>query len=270
MERRRALWEKLGKSVTVSWLEGLRIRLFPGNETSHVLFLTGLYEPNEFLWLDRFLAPGMTVIDGGANIGLYTLYAARRVGPAGTVLAIEPSQRDFDRLTEHVRLTRLRNVRCRRLALSRAPGRGQLRVAAEWNAGHNTLGEFGYETTELVRVEEVKVRALDAIVADEGLQRVDLIKLDIEGAEYDALRGAEATIRRFRPAILVELADRTLRHQGAHSGQIWDFLEGRGYTLYGFDANRARLQPAARKPKYDSENLVAVPRVREDRMAATS
>ena len=104
------------------------------------------------------------------------------------------------------------------------------------------------------------MRALDLIVADEGLDRVDLIKLDLEGAEYDALLGAEATIRRFGPAVLIELADRTLRHQGAHSRRIWDFLEGRGYTLYGFDPNNARLQPAARKSEYDSENLVAVPR----------
>ncbi len=263
MDARRAQWERLNKPTTIRWLEGLRIRLFPGNETSHVLFLTGLYEPNEFLWLDRFLAPGMTVIDGGANMGLYTLYAARRVGPAGTVLAIEPSQRDFDRLTEHVRLNRLHNVRCRRLALSRAPGRGQLRVAAEWNAGHNTLGEFGYETTELVRVEEVEVRALDAIVADEGLQRVDLIKLDIEGAEYDALVGSDETLRRFAPAILIELSDRTLRHQGHHSGEIWDFLEGRGYAFYKFNPHTGSLERAVREGKYDegaydSENLVAL------------
>lgn len=264
MHVRRAMWENLRKAGTILWLDGLKVRLFPGNETSRVLFLTGLYEPNEFCWLRRYLEPGMTVIDGGANMGLYALYAARRVGPTGTIVAVEPSVREYDRLVAHVRLNRLRNVRCRRFALGRAATRGRLRIAAELNAGHNTLGEFGYEATELVRVEEVEVRALDAIVADEGLDRVDLVKLDLEGAEYDALLGAEATIRRFRPAILVELADRTLRHQGAHSGQIWDFLEGRGYTLYGFDANHARLQPAARKPEYDSENLVAVARVRED------
>ena len=270
MHVRRSTWENLREASTILWLDGLKVRLFPGNETSRVLFLTGLYEPNEFCWLERHLKPGMTVIDGGANMGLYTLYAARRVGPLGTVLALEPSEREFRRLAAHVRLNRLRNVRCRRVALGRSQGRGRLRIAAEWNAGHNTLGEFGYEATELVRVEEVKVRALDAIVADEGLDRVDLIKLDLEGAEYDALLGAEATIRRFRPAILVELADRTLRHQGAHSGQIWDFLESREFTLYGFDPSHARLQPAARKPEYDSENLVAVARGREERTAATS
>lgn len=255
---RRELYERLRSPITVRWLDRSRIRIFPNNELSRVVYLTGLYEPNEFLWLDRFLARGMTVIDAGANQGLYTIFAARRVGPEGRVISLEPSRREFDRLTELVRFNRLRNVRCRRLALSRAPGRGQLRVAAEWNAGHNTLGEFGYETTELVRLEEVDVRALDAIVADEGLQRVDLIKLDIEGAEYDALRGAEATIRRFRPAILVELADRTLQHQGASSAQIWTFLEALSYRLYAFDADSRALVPAHQRDYYDSENLVAL------------
>lgn len=268
MQVRRATWEDLREASTILWLDGLKVRLFPGNETSRVLFLTGLYEPNEFCWLERYLKPGMTVVDGGANMGLYALYAARRVAPSGAVLALEPSEREFRRLAAHARLNRLGNIRCRRLALGRAAGTGRLRIAAEWNAGHNTLGEFGYEATELVRVEEVEVRALDAIVADERLDRVDLIKLDLEGAEYDALLGAEATIRRYRPAILVEVADGTLRHQGAHSGRIWDFLESRGYALYGFDPNNARLQPAARKPEYDSENLVATPGVGEDRTPA--
>ena len=258
MHVRRGMWESLRKASTILWLDGLKVRLFPGNETSRVLFLTGLYEPNEFGWLDRYLKPGMTVIDGGANMGLYTLYAARRVGLEGRVIALEPSQRDFDRLTAHVRLNRLRNVRCRRVALGRSQGRGRLRIAAEWNAGHNTLGEFGYEATELVRVEEVKVRALDAIVADEGLDRVDLIKLDIEGAEYDALKGAEATIHRHCPAILIELADRTLQHQGASSAQIWTFLEALGYRLYAFDADSRAFVPAHQRDYYDSENRVAL------------
>jgi len=260
MERRRALWKGLREPVTVPWLENLRIRIFPGNETSAALFLTGLYEPNEFCWLERFLKPGMTVIDGGANMGLYTLYAARRVGRGGTVVALEPSAREFDRLAGHVRLNRLGNVRCRRLALGRGSGTGRLRVAAEWNAGHNTLGAFGYEATQAAGIEEVEIRALDSIVAEEGLERVDVVKLDLEGAEYAALLGAETTIRRFKPAILIEFADRTLRHQDAHSGQIWDFLAARGYAMHGFDPDTGALAPAARKPEYDSENLVALPR----------
>ena len=266
MDRRRAVWEGLGEPVTIPWLENLRLRIFPGNETSAVLFLTGLYEPNEFCWLQRFLKPGMTVIDGGANMGLYTLYAARRIGRRGTVVALEPSAREFDRLAGHVRLNRLANVRCRRLALGREAGKGRLRVAAEWNAGHNTLGAFGYEATETAGVEEVDIRALDSIVVEEALERVDLVKLDLEGAEFDALLGAERTLRRFEPAILIELADRTLRHQGAESGQIWDFLEERGYAMHGFDPDTGALVPATRKPAYDSENLVALPRSGTGRM----
>ena len=80
---RRELYERLRSPITVRWLDRSRIRIFPNNELSRVVYLTGLYEPNEFLWLDRFLARGMTVIDAGANQGLYTIFAARRVGPEG-------------------------------------------------------------------------------------------------------------------------------------------------------------------------------------------
>ncbi len=259
MHYRRALWEELREPAVIRWLEGLRLQLFPGNEMSRVIFLTGLYEPNEFCWLEGYLRPGMTVIDGGANMGLYTLYAAHRVGRDGSVVAVEPSQRDFDRLTEHVRLNHLTNVRCRRLALSRRSGQGQLRIANEWNAGHNTLGEFAYETTELTRLEEVELRPLDALIVEEKLQRVDMIKLDVEGAEYDALLGAEATIRRYGPAILIEVFDPALRHQDAKSGQIWCFLEDLGYRLYVFSPESRDLVLAQQTDRYDSENLIAMP-----------
>ena len=103
------------------------------------------------------------------------------------------------------------------------------------------------------------MRSLDALVVEENLQRVDMIKLDIEGAEYDALLGAEATIRRYGPALLIEVFDSALRHQDATSGQIWSFLEDLGYRLYVFSPESRGLVLAARKDSYDSENLIAMP-----------
>ncbi len=258
MERRRALWEKLGKSVTVSWLEGLRIRLFPGNETSHVLFLTGLYEPNEFLWLDRFLAPGMTVIDGGANMGLYALYCARRIAPGGLVLAVEPSARELARLEGHVALNRLDNVRVIRQGLAATPGEGRLRIAAEWNAGHNTLGNFGYAETEQIGVEAVPLTTIDKLADKEGLTRVDVVKLDLEGSELAALKGARQTLRRFRPAVLVEATDRTLRHQGASRAALLRQLEDFGYDVCVCDGAGGLVAETEAGPEAP-ENVIALP-----------
>lgn len=258
LKKRRTLWNALEEVAPIPWLEGLKVFLFPGNELSRVLFLTGLYEPNEFLWLSQFLRPGMTVIDGGANMGLYTLYCARRVGASGRVLAVEPSAREFDRLERHVTLNRLDNVRLIKKALADAPGDGQLRIAAEWNAGHNTLGDFGYEETQQVAMETVPLTTIDSLVAEEDVTRVDFFKLDLEGAELSALHGARETLERFRPAILIEVSDRALCHQGASSAEILSFFKGVGYSI-NFCDGAGGLMEFAESGTALPENVIALP-----------
>src|ERR1700758_4255297 len=112
---RRAVWRLCRKPFTVPWFDDLRLTLHPGNETSRSIFVTGLYEPNEFLLLSKILKPGMTFVDVGANMGLYTLYAARQVGPQGRVLAIEPSRREVEALKENVEVNAVNNVRIWRM-----------------------------------------------------------------------------------------------------------------------------------------------------------
>jgi hypothetical protein len=99
---RSQLWPWFSKEFEIKWLDGLRVRLQPASETSRAIFVTGRYEPNEFCVLDRILKPGMTFLDIGANVGLYTLFAAKRVMPNGRVLAIEPSSREYEILTRNI------------------------------------------------------------------------------------------------------------------------------------------------------------------------
>lgn len=260
---RRELYDGLRQPITIRWLDGHRVRVVPNNELSRVVYLTGMYEPNEFLWLNGFLKPGMTVIDAGANQGLYTLFMAPRVGPEGRVVALEPSHREFTRLTDHMRLNDIRNVTCLPLAATAAPGEATLRVAAEYNAGHNTLGDFAYPTTETLRMETVAVDTIDSICEREQVCRVDFMKLDIEGAEFAALEGARRTIDDHRPAMLIELADDALAHQGATRGDVISFLTDRGYAILYFDDGTMTWRPAAvprsRRPLCTSENVIALP-----------
>jgi FkbM family methyltransferase len=255
---RRQIWHVLSAPLLIPWLDGLRIYAYPGNETSRSVFVTGCYEPNEFCLLARILQPGMIFVDGGANMGLYTLFAARKIGKRGTVLAIEPSSRECEHLLRNVAANSLSNVRILRMAVSQSHGTADLRVAADRWSGHNTLGAFAYDTPQAA-LEKVPTDSLDNIVAREGFSRVDVVKLDIEGAELLALQGAAGLLERFRPVLLLEIADRALCHQGCTSGQIWEFLADRGYRIYSFDERTGFPVPALQKPRYDSENVVAVP-----------
>jgi FkbM family methyltransferase len=225
---------------------------------SRALFLSGYYEPNEFCWLEKTLKAEMSFIDVGANMGLYAQFAAKKVGPHGTVVAIEPSNRDFARLKANIELNRLTNVRLLQVAVSNCRGEAELLVAAEENSGHNTLGSFGYDSVIPYGRERVRVEQLDDIVQRIGLQQVDVIKVDIEGSEFLCLQGAKETLRLFHPIILMELSDRTLRHQGCHSGQIWELLTQEGYHIYTLGEQTGLILSPERKSYFDSENIIAI------------
>lgn len=262
---RRRAWKRLKRPTLARWLYGLRLYLYPGNETSRLLFLTGYYEPNQFYALDKILQAGMTFIDVGANMGLYTLFAAKKVGRRGAVLAIEPSSRDFQRLKANVEENALTNVRLLQVAVSDRQTEAELLVAEEEHSGHNTLGAFGYKDVALRGRERVRVERLDDIVQREGLESVDVIKMDIEGAEFLALQGTRKTLTRYRPLLLIELSDTTLKHQGCNSQQVWELLTEIGYSIYAYDDKIGLPVPAQRKDFYDGENVIAVDKLSEGR-----
>ncbi len=255
---RRALWQQLDRSCVVRWLEGLRLYLHPGNEMCQAIYLTGQYEPNEFTWLASILQPGMTVIDAGANMGLYTIYAAKRVGAAGRVIAIEPSKRELARLRANVKINGLKIVHIHEVAISDCSGDSELLVAIDQKSGHNTLGSFGYDSVIAERRERVPVRRLDELVQEEGLKWVHLIKMDIEGAELCALQGCQQVLMDFHPTMLIEVSDRTLGNQGHSGREVLHFLNERGYKVLMFDAATGLPVPCIGRVHFEAENIIAV------------
>src|SRR5437773_2477490 len=135
---RRRLWQYFNHRrreapVTVPWHLGTRLCLYLGNDLSRQIFIGGCFDPNEFAFLDRFLRPGMTFVDAGANEGVYTVFAARKVGGEGLVWAFEPRLRELDRLRPNLDLNGL-TARVFPLALAE-------RSSPE---GQNTLGAFSF------------------------------------------------------------------------------------------------------------------------------
>lgn len=245
--------------VTFRWYDDLRVRVFLGNDMSLCLYVGGSFEPNEFAFLRSVLRPGMTVIDGGANEGLYSLFAARRVGLSGTVLAIEPSTREYERLLANLALNSLQRVVALKVALGRTAGSALLAVAEAGHEGQNTVGSrVSNPKVATVDHEEVNLTTIDAIVGQRRLDRVDLIKLDIEGSEVDALEGAHTTIDRFKPLLLLEAEDERLAGQGRTKDEFRRVVESYGYRLWVFDASTADLR-AAVAPAEPEGNVVAAP-----------
>ncbi len=261
--RRGALWRyalenQLDVPVVVPWLAGTRVRVTLGNDMSLCLYVCGAFEPNEFAFLDRVLLPGMTVVDVGANEGLYTLFAARRVGPAGRVIAVEPSSRERTLLEANLARNRLRNVTVVPHALADAAGVAELQIAPRQHGGHNTLGQFVYEGDTAVAREKVTVETLDDLVARLGLDRVDMVKIDVEGAELKFLSGGRTLLSQQRPTLLIEANEEALKRQSASTHALVYLLQSLDYQIHVFNES-GTTEPWAPGQAL-SENIVALVR----------
>jgi len=243
----------------IRWYDKIKLEIYLGNDLSRCLYVGGAYEPNEFMFLSRVLQPGMTFIDVGANDGLYSLFASRRVGPAGKVFAFEPSPREYDRLIKNISLNRLTNVVPLQTAASDRAGTATLRIAGFGHEGQNTLGNFSYEITGK-GTEHVSITTLDEVVRASRIEQVDVIKMDVEGGELTALRGGAALIERFRPLILLELLEIALQHQGANRQSVIKFLQERDYSFLFFGPSGRPVSVA--QVELDGVNIIAVPRER--------
>jgi FkbM family methyltransferase len=263
---RLALWtafrdRQIERPVTMRWHNGLRVRMHLGNDLSYCLYVGGSFEPNEFAFLGDVLRPGMVFIDGGANDGLYSLFAARRVGPRGTVVAVEPSRREYNRLLANVRLNGLETVIAVQAALGATPGDATLAIAELGHEGQNTIGSgVSNPNVRTASHEHVRVRVqtLDELVADQRLARVDVVKLDVEGSEVHALEGARHVIERHRPLLLVEAEDERLQSQDSTKADLFGLIAQIGYRVYVFDEATGRPRPARTAEAFEG-NMVAAP-----------
>jgi FkbM family methyltransferase len=251
----------LAGPVRRPWIEDLTAVIYPRDQLSRALYVSGLYEPNTALVLQRLLKPGATFLDVGAHAGVFTMLGSRFVGSTGRVVSFEPSHRERARLEEHISLNRLANVTVVPKAVAGRSGTTTLRVAVSEYGGLNTLGtRFAYDGVETAAEVTVDVTTLDEFVFDAGLSRVDAIKLDIEGAEYSALTGATRTLASFRPALVIEVFSSALAAHGATPAGLETLLRESGYQAFRIDEETAALHPLRTLAEADEQNLVAIPR----------
>ena len=196
---------------------------------SREVCFTGCYEPQETLLVREILKPGMTFVDVGANWGYFTLLAAHLVGPQGTVVAIEPDPRMFAKLEANVLRNGFRNVTLHPFAAAAADGHLPLQVYDE-AAGNFGLSHLLPGSTDAGAV-SVRIRPLDSVLDALGLGVVDLLKMDIEGAEGLALQGLARSLEARRvTSLLLELHPRALEAYETSLVEIFDLLTSAGYT----------------------------------------
>ncbi len=182
---------------------------------------------DELATLTEIVRPGMTVLDIGSNLGLYTVLLSRLVGPAGRVISFEPDPALFATLQRNCALNGCANVEPHNLAVGSQPGRLLLQKLI-FNAGDNHLAKGG---SRLFRhAVETEVVTVDHFLP--GL-RPDLVKIDVQGWEFEVLKGMDAMVRSHPPVeIYLELWPQGLHRAGCTAGDLAHWLHDRGFHLY--------------------------------------
>ena len=233
---------------------GLRYVLNPGENAGVYLANGGNYEVRETRFCERILRHGMTAFDVGANIGLYTLLFARCVGVDGAVHAFEPDPENLRRLRVNLVLNELENVRVTPSAVYSEPGTVTLyKFPPSLNAWHSlgrpTLPDPFHpgRTTSPVAEQRVEATTLDTHCDRHGIERIDLLKIDVEGAELDVLRGGRNLLGARRVGvILFEVSLPQTTALGRAPADVFGELESYGYRSYELDAEG---RPTPRRPE---------------------
>jgi FkbM family methyltransferase len=248
----------LNRRITVS-IDGIPVFLLPQGATAGDIWAGLRCERHEVSFILSALKPGMIFFDVGANAGLFAISAAKKIGGKG-VFAFEPCSSTCELLKRNLELNRLGGVNVVQSALGESEGGGVLQINVRGRDGLNTLGQATHPYCKVVGRENIRITMLDVFMKDHNVPRVDVMKVDIEGAELMMFRGARDLLARADgPLILYEGFGSLTRGFGYHPVEILWFLESCGYTLFLLNSETGEISELKPDYQYDSMVIAAKP-----------
>ena len=205
--------------------DGSKIRIEPRDYLRVLLYYMGTWEPYCLRLLSKYLRPGSTLLDVGANIGVFSLTGSRIVGPQGRVISVEAVPPTAAALRDNIALNHYDWATVVEAAAWSSEGVINLGVPEDCEGTENSFRH----TVSATGAFQARTRRLDDMLADLGVGRVDMIKMDIEGAECEALRGASEILAKHKPTIMIEVNEPTLTRLGASSSELIGILSASGY-----------------------------------------
>jgi len=221
-----------GNSATVS-RGGLRWQLDLSEGIDFAIYLLGAFERSTVNTLEKLVKPGDVVFDIGANIGAHTLGLARSVGPSGRVYGFEPAAFAFAKLRANLALNPDLDSRTfpRQILLSAsAADPSEAEIYASWPL-EAMDSVHPKHRGELVTTRGAVVDTLNHFVEREGIDRLDLIKMDVDGHELPVLQGGLGMIKKFRPILVMELSPYVHREHHHDFAEFVALLRDAGYSL---------------------------------------
>jgi FkbM family methyltransferase len=229
------------------------------------------YEKNITYWLEKILvdAGNKVFYDVGANYGYYCLKLANI---ARHIYAFEPVSRTHDMLVKNIQRNNLTNITACKLGLS--DKKSSMEMNLYGSSGKNSLFLRPSKVDPLVGQEVISLVTLDGLIQDERLNPPDLMKIDIEGSELYALKGARKTIKKYQPVLLLEYLDleASFKDAGHSKSDLLTELMTNNYAIYGIpkDIEDLNVYPMAKFDNREVENIIAVPKSLEHLIGETT
>lgn len=241
--------------IVLEYDDDLLMHIDTGSFIEWTIFFYGHYEPEITRLIKRIVRKGNVAIDVGANIGCHALVMGRAVGETGRVIAVEPNPTVHARLADNIRLNRMKHVLPLQRGLSFADSESTLYIppSVAANQGMSSI----YPQALLSERVTVKIETLDGVMKAQGCDRLDFVKIDTQGNDFNVLRGAEQSIRQHLPYLLFEFdhLEWGISHADFHACQ--DFFSDMQYSLYVL--HRSGILTNARHGVGSCANILAVP-----------
>lgn len=252
-----------GDTLVAEDVYGTRFVLYPWDRPNLPYLYRHPYDVAEFQAIPRLVQPGDIAFDVGANIGIYSVLLSRLCGPVGRVWAFEPVPDTYWRLRETLALNRCENVTPLQVAICEKDGTARMnlfeRQFSEWNSlGKPSMRSPNGNLVSPRQSVEVPAQTLDRFCVAQGIERINFLKVDVEGFELFVFRGAERLLKERRvDYICFEISKEPLKAAGVKSGQVYEALEAHGYRAYRFNTATGRFQGPVRDESESWTNFFA-------------
>jgi FkbM family methyltransferase len=185
------------------------------------------------LKLYRLVSKNDTIIDVGSNMGETIMNFSKIAGEKGEVHGFEPDRINYQRCVENLNLNNFSNIYLNNVGLGNIAREFKIKVDTPSNRGGNRITS----DTNDPNTEIINIITLDDYIRNKGIKKINLIKIDVEGFELNVLKGAEESLKQFKPNLFIELDDNNLKLQGDSARDLISFLLALNYKVENADTN---------------------------------
>lgn len=217
-------------SFRIAKHNGITFRLDISEYMEWVIYFGLIVENRDSLY--RLVKKNMSVLDIGTNIGETLLNFALIAGPEGRVTGFEPVDYNYKKCCKNIELNHFKNVEVFRIALSDRKETLSFDESVNFNSGGIFMQRNSQNSSN-----PVQATTLDDFIKEKHIERVDFIKIDVEGFELNVLKGGRETIGKLKPVLYIEVDDANLRRQGSSAKELELYLREMNYDYKKADAN---------------------------------